>query len=845
MNIDEIIKSLTTEFNKPLPMEQKRKIVFWYDGEQKFTDSIEDIRIDGVKIITMDKNYFYIKSLLEIEDTESNYLIYSPNFKPKSEENCLLDILLCNTEFSPNSITLIMKNIGAKEELRQVVSKYEKFFANSKREQAFNNLQIEELTEENIDLGVIAVLVGSNSYELNDSLKLLVKDKAENKKLEQIFKFGDLPTLCKYINSEFGVGIEDNTIINELFKMVVFTHLTDSVDKDFLEPYQKLISSKKINSFVFANHLMNDIQFSNFYDKYALEVENEYNIEKNFETVPSDKYMLASTFQVFDKLHIKELLNKLKTELNTYSDFLQLIETRKKLHFYKYYKNEYEAIYWAIKLFAKYSEIENYIRSKKAYDMIELYTKEFYFVDTFYRKFYFHFDQIKEKDIFVELKEKVENLYVNKYLNDLSVKWSETVESELCEDYRIVGVTRQDEFFNKYVKSNYEKDIRTVVIISDAFRYECANELVERLNQEMNGNGTLEYMQGLIPSYTKLGMASLLPHKELRLADNKTDVLVDGMKSVGTEDRNNILINSLGESALAIQYEKLAEIKKSDWKNVFSGKKVIYIYHNEVDAMGDNSSTEDGIYNAVESSIVNIMQLVKDLVNRVSAINILVTADHGFIYRRGNLIQAEKVSRNENNDIQKTRYALSKEKDNSDGILSISMKYLLGEGSGYVNVPKGNLVYSKQGTGIKYAHGGAMLQEITVPVVVFKGVQGKNNIKKVGVKYSGITSKITNPIVYLEFLQTEKVESKSGILRVKAYFTDENNNVISNENLMILDSTSDNIDGRRNKEKFVLRNLEYDSKKKYYLILEDDDTREQLDRIPFIIDIAIANDFDL
>lgn len=845
MNIEDIIKSLNNEYNKVLPIEQKRKVVFWYDGERKFEDIIKELHIENAKILIMDNNEFYIKKVLERDDKESNFLIYSPNFKPNIEDNHLLDILMCNVEFSPNATSLIMKEIGIPEEYRDIVNKYDKFFNNNKRINTFKKLGINEYSEEQIDIGIIASLIGCETLTLEECLKILIKDMPSGKKLEQIEKFGDLKTLCSYINNEYGVGINDRTIIEELFKTLVFTHLTSTIPINKLEEYKKYISNKKTNCYVLLNHIMNDNELSDYYNKYIDDIEKKMRLDKIIEKLDAEELKKSYTFRIFDKLHIEKLLKNLNSELNTFAEFIDLIETRRNLHFYSEYQNEYESLFWATRLFMFYQEMNKMIKSKKAFEMIEIYAKELFVIDTCYRKFYFYYDKILEKDSFSELKEKVENLYVNGFLNKLTVAWSDTVEAELTEEYKIAGIIRQDNFFEHYLKDNYYKDIRSIVIISDAFRYECAKELVQRINTNINGSVSVEYMQGLVPSYTKLGMASLLPHTDFKFADNKEDVLIGDLKTTGTKDRENVLNTMLNGNSLAIQYSDLYNMKKADWKNIFAGQKVVYIYHNVIDSVGDHSSTEDNVFDAVETTLNEIQNLIRDLVRTISAVNILVTADHGFLYRRAKIDKMDKICREDTNDVQKTRYGLSKEKSNSDGIISISLDYLLGKNSGYVNVPRGSIIYSKQGTGVNYAHGGVMPQEIVIPVVLFKATKGKNEISKVGMQYVGISSKITNPIVHLDFLQTDKVEEKCNQLIMKAYFIDENETKISNENIIIANSSSDNIEERRYKEKFVLRNLKYDKTKNYYLVLEDDETQEEIERIKFIIDISQTYEFEL
>src|SRR6185437_12931103 len=66
-------------------------------------------------------------------------------------------------------------------------------------------------------------------------------------------------------------------------------------------------------------------------------------------------------------------------------------------------------------------------------------------------------------------------------------------------------------------------DKKAVVIISDALRYEVADELRSRIRQEDRFDATLDAVLGALPSYTQLGMAALLPHSTLKhSADAKT-----------------------------------------------------------------------------------------------------------------------------------------------------------------------------------------------------------------------------------------------------------------------------------------------------------------------------------
>jgi len=242
--------------------------------------------------------------------------------------------------------------------------------------------------------------------------------------------------------------------------------------------------------------------------------------------------------------------------------------------------------------------------------------------------------------------------------------------------------------------------------------------------------------------------------------------------------------------------------------------------------------------------------LINNLVNNVTATNIIITADHGFIYKRGNLIESDKVAKGSIEDAyENRRFVLSTKPEQLEGTLTFSMEYLLGPDTNLNFItPRGVNRFKVQGAGANYVHGGTSLQEIIVPIVRFKNDRSKsskNEVKKVDVKLTSITRKITNTISYLEFFQTEKIEDKRVPLRLKVYFIDEEGSRISNENIIIADSKSEIYEDRSFREKFVLKNRKYDKTKKYYLIMEDEEetVEKMYEKIPFIIDIAISDDF--
>lgn len=851
MNLLEVKRTLEEIFSKE-PMEGKtRNLVFWYDDEGEFAEDIGELRLDNAKILKLDSNNsFYIKYLLEKEDTESNYLLYSPISRPMPRENWLLDILKYNEDFSTDKATLIMKDFKVEDlSLRNVFKGYLKFFGNKERYRKFASFHIDKFTKDKVDIGVLSTLCRLPVSDFEQVLKKILIEglDKENKYLKKIENFGDIDALWNLIEKRYGYTYEDRSL-EKLMIMLLTSHLSYSLEENLPSTWEDYISAKRSDAIVFVSNFMNHSTHGKDFDSLADKIEETLNVKGYLEKWDIDKYIECDTFRAFDEAIMDRIKGNLLEGIGEFDRYRKIINKRRISHWFEIYRNEYEALYFAIGLLEMEKKMDGAIKPQTAHDLIKAYTKEYYFMDYFYRKFYFHYDRITDKDPFEKLAERIENTYTHWYLNELSIKWSAAVQEEMLEDYSLVGIKQQSNFYQDFVSPFIRNDERVFVIISDALRYEAGKELLNLINQEARGMADIEFMQGVIPSTTKYGMASLLPRKEL-LLNEKGDLLVDGISTQGTINRGKI-IGTYSDSSQAISFHHMKEMGRVDYKEAFDGKKLIYIYHDTIDAVGEVALTEREVFEATEKAFEDLVSLIKKLINNVSATNIIITADHGFIYRRSQLTEVDKISRFNTETIDAgRRYMLSETLEDIPDTLPISMKYLLGDDSKLeALVPKGMIRYKVQGPGANYVHGGASLQEIIVPVIKFKNIRkDEYRASKVEVKLTNISRKITNRITYLEFFQTDLVEDKKIPLKLKLYFVDKEGNRISNENIIIADSRSKNPGDRTYREKFTLRDMAYDKNKEYYLILEDEDEAVEkiYERIPFIIDLLFSDDFGL
>ena len=684
-------------------------------------------------------------------------------------------------------------------------------------------------------------MLGIKSINVDDILKEIIRFYfAEEKKYEELFKYADEEFILSLFNGTFGTSIKYYEELPEVYKSLVFTYFATTLkDVKEVSKFRKyLLTEKSTNVYVFINSLMRDKTTREYYEKISSNIVKEFGIDESLLSMEIGDYIDSDAFINIDKYVLKYISEQLFNGIEEYDLYKSYIDTRESKYWYDKLENEYNLLKVAIGFFEKIKQVENQIKIVDIDKFAKDYADNYSEVDRLYRKVYFYFDNIEDKDLFITLKNKIENIYVNDFMSELSIKWSDTIENMTRYDSN--RMTLQKDFYKTFVRPFNDKKDRVIVIISDAFRYECAKELNNRL-KAFASKSEIDYIQGLVPSYTKLGMASLLPNKELSRVKDSDDILVDGQTSSSVKDRE-VLLQKENSNSIAIKYDDLYDMTKMEWKKLFSGKKVVYIYHDTVDNAGEHN--ENTIFTACDKAINELEKLVRDLHTTFSGINAFLTADHGFFYKRGKVESYEKTSKIANATKQKTRYSYSDSKSSEEGILSISLDYVFGENSGYVNIPKGNIIFARQGTGVNYVHGGILPQEIIVPVIDFKSTRTSYDSKKVGITYSGLSTKITNAITYLEFLQDNNIDENNKLCRYLLHFEDEEGNRVSDECTIIANYENTKVKDRFFKEKFVFKNIEYDRNKPYYLVILDEETGIESTRIKFYIDIAIINNFD-
>ena len=308
--------------------------------------------------------------------------------------------------------------------------------------------------------------------------------------------------------------------------------------------------------------------------------------------------------------------------------------------------------------------------------------------------------------------------------------------------------------------------------------------------QEDRFQAELMPMLGVLPSFTQLGMAALLPNKKLELDKNAEKVLVDGQNSQGLEGRQKILQVNFGKKAIAMHLKDFMKLNQEKGRLMTREHDLIYLYHNRIDKTGDDPTTEHLVFNAVQETQQEMIQAFKKI-SAFNGNNILLTSDHGFLYQKQGLDEADfieidsaaagigKLSR---------RFIVGQKMANNKSLWNISASSVGLEGETELQFPRSINRLRKRGSGKQFVHGGAALQEIVIPCLSVKKLR-VGDVRKVEISVLSQTSVITTNQVMISFFQDEPVSEKIQGRTIKVAFFKKTGEPISEFHEISFDST--------------------------------------------------------
>ena len=834
LNLKQIIDRLNAEFAG-----DTRKLVFWYDDKAEFEEDMRGVRLENAKVYYLQRdNQFYTKYFLERVDTATNYLIYAPFPKPETADNHLEDTLLYSKRFFADRAALLLADLGIDEKYRPLIEKRIKFWAEKKRAQRFYDLEIENYNETNILVGIMAALCSARTCSFEDVVRVVLTGGglADNSFMAEFERYDLLDAFWKLCEQHFGYTDVKPTLEKLIVAMFV-TYTAKYIGAELPKPWKMFQSYKSGNIIAFLDNLKNSVIYRETYDALSAHVAKSLNAGTVFAGYLPEDLAGCDTFLCIDQILIKWMTDRLLNEdigakLGTLT-IPQVCEKRQKMHFGPQMEQSYSLLDSAYHLItaAAYHCPDGF----KA--IVDKYRNTDCQIDSAYRRFYFAYDQLADTADFETLRELAENIYTNEFLAKLLPKWN----AGLVDGDSLTSIPAQVDFFSRHIKN--AKD-RVVVIISDALRFEVGRELFQRMQDAPKCvSAKLEIQLGVLPSYTRLGMAALLPHKSLAMTDDY-QVLVDDVLCDSLAGREKVL-QSYVPGSVCVQFDDMKALKKMELREIITGKQVVYIYHNQIDARGDKLNTENEVFSACQEAIQEIIDLIHRIAVGANTIHFIVTADHGFIYKRDKVTESGKMGGvSDKGAFVNRRFIVSSAPVVDNGIANMSMGTVLRNNDPkVVSFPVSSNVFKVAGGGQNYVHGGSSPQEMLVPVIDIRMEKGHIETKNAEIALVSMVQKITNKITILEFIQSEPVSDTVKATTYKMFFVSEDNERISNEVSLFADSRDPDALKRMFRMKFQFKDKRYDRDKQYFLVVYDDNTGLEVFRHPMLMDLAFADDF--
>lgn len=859
MLAETIKQRLTERFAAPLPEFHTRRIVFWRDEDGEFADGVDELDLPKVTVVKLTgTNNFAVKKRLSTDDVTSDYLVYDPlSYAKDQQDDWLLDIKRYSEEFRADLVSLQMEELCVEPSsaMRRTMKLYAKFLDSKDRKAKLRRMGRTYETPLQLHIDMMAVLCGINGGTTQDVIIAVLAaglEKESNEALHHITKFGNIEAFWQLVQKYTGYVQDEDRPLRKFAAHLLITALAQTMPAAALRGLERFVSESNKTYCYQLVHEWQQRNDGNDLEEICRDVAHELRLADRFDKTEIRVLLKSDTFPEINESILKRYYKEIAEHVIKVEDIIGAVETRRTAAWYALTEHYLESLYYIAKMQEFYLSHRDGFHLVDSAKVWKRYTTDLYPMDSHYRHFHFCFgNALKSPNPRLEDALKggadiVEGLYREWFLKELTLTWTKAIASDLEALGYVSEISEQRRFYSHYVSPNVCKGNRVFVVISDALRYEVAAELSEMLRHVTKGTATLEAVQAAFPSITKFGMAALLPGREISV-NEKMDVCVDGSPTVSTVQRGTIL-HAANPTSVAVTYKELLQMKKQARRDLVVGKEVIYVYHNAIDAIGDKGATETKVFEACDTAMTELTALVKIIVNELSGANVFITADHGFLYTYQTLEESQKISRHTfDGDILELgrRYALVSPTTTAAYLLPVKTERTIGGKPMKGYAPQDIVRIKVQGGGENYVHGGISMQEMVVPVIVYKGMRSGAK-KYVAVQNPALSllsesRKVSNLMFSLDFLQQHPVGDKVQSCKYTLHFTDDVGTRVSDFQTVIADKTSNNASDRVFRVRFTLKQLQYNKNKSYRLVIANDtDAPEEVD---FRIDIAFADDF--
>jgi uncharacterized protein (TIGR02687 family) len=685
----------------------RNRLVFWYDATGEWVETFNAYQDETVTKLTVAGNEFGTKvRVVRDPNPEAQFLIYVPTGRPADADNWLLDLLLQGYEFKADKASLALQAVGLPHGFLHIAEEHATYFLNAKRVQALKDLIGKDDQSRDIQLKMMAVLAGT-AVEVDALLLHFLDSTVEAELIDPVTECFESSALLapfwKEVERLFGYASEKPSLRD--FAVSLFRGANPLDEQVTLHPHAKVFLQR------WKDSQAHNVSFG----RWAHQMEKELQIATALGGL-DERQTLGDwdTFEIFEKFTLHRLCQSFAKDTAAV-DLRAIMQQRRASFWWPQHKHGYAALEQAVELRELLAAAELTVDSMT--DGVRRYVASWWRIDTAYRGCTWNLRRYGQVQVMEQITQWVEKSYVNNFLLPLADRWSDQVRGLAA--WECPDLPAQRQFFDHYVQPFLAKGQKVFVIISDALRYEAAAEFAQRLRSANRWTAEVDALFGSLPSYTQLGMATLLPGRQWALDATAGTVTIDERSATGTANRAEILSLACGGKATGLQAEEFLEMNtKTEGRALMRDHEVIYIFHNVIDKVGDAPGTEAKTFDAVEQAFEELDLIIKKIAN-INGSNMLLTADHGFLFQQDDVAEDDATALPAAGEwtFRNRRFSLGRSITSDPKVKLYDSAALGVSGDWSAAFPLSLGRFPLQGSGKRYVHGGISLQEVVVPVV--------------------------------------------------------------------------------------------------------------------------------
>lgn len=852
----------------------QKKIYDYFDRDAElkvlfiFEDSINDILIEelesaewktGYRYVDFKGDWFTTKYLLDNNWQDDKVVIYFHQFSPLQQKSLqssfpLMDVLAANMEYHSQDYAAFMQQYGLPTNDGQLVRFVERNVISLQSDKMLRFFtpyyQDGSITYDIMVRGCISSFMGAHNVLDWDSIILKVllygRECESGKQRDFYVRLRGCKdaheALGRHLTDIFGVSFNDNSKekvaqIVKVFKYNAIvqnlapiaadnykqTRIADSVALQHMNRILELALSKEKTTKALTelfNELGSQVRDTDIIRWYGTDA-NYYYLPEAL-CVPIIKTLLEEKIET----EPAEVINRIGELMLKHSDNSMMTAVM-----------DYAVI--VARLYEKALTLGS-LTLNTANEYVMKYESDYSSIDQYYRlanETYFGIDPTCELfDAVQKVKRCLDQNY-SKLCNRINLEWTRCLKETGGMDE--VHLLRQYNFYDERIKPIQKK---VAVIVSDALRYEVAQELIGEL-AKFKHIASLKPAIAMLPSETKYCKPSLLPHRELKLygKGEEQNMAVDNHLLDTTQKRSEHL-QVYRDGTVCVSFETVAEYNQEKNREIFKHP-LVYIFHDVIDKTGHDGNAKQ-IVNSCREAINDLKNMIPKIHASYNVTEVYITSDHGFLFN--DIIFADKDKHKIEEDCleRSTRYYLTKSKDEVSGVV----KFPLSEVSGMVNVedvmvavPMGTNRFAAPSGGYMFTHGGAALQELIIPVITSRQERDDNK-QPVGVMILDRRLSMQASRLRFKMLQTEAVsmDMKERQIRVALYHNDVPVTPVKD---IILDKTDPSLDNRKIQVDLTL-NKNVDAKVLQLKVFDATDELNPIIKENVTNNTLIENDFD-